>query len=138
MTLASKDEKVGEGDPAANGDVVTVAFVGTLYPSGKQFAENKGFVFELGEGKSMPGFDKGLVGVRAGGKRILRVPPGLAFGNRGSSEGRIPPNADLQYDCEVKSIARGDVEKTIAKIGLDRIAILAGCVALLAISPMLG
>lgn len=159
-TLAYKDDIMGEGDAVAGGDVVTVSFVGRLYPSGYQFAKNEDFVFEVGEGKTMPGFDKALVGTQVGCKRILRVPPSLAFGARGNAVSRcaltlsrrtrfssyfllntlqpkIPPNADLEFDIEVKAIARGAVAGTIAKIGIGRLLGFIACFAVLAITPLL-
>ena len=135
--MAIKDVMIGEGEPAANGDVVTVSFLGTIYPSGVKFAENEGFAFELGEGKTMPGFDKGLLGVKVGGKRTLRVPSSLAFGSRGSPEGRIPPNADLQYECEILNIATGDFEKAITKFGKERLLGIVASFAFLALSSFL-
>jgi len=135
-TLVYKDEFIGEGEPAANGDVITVAFTGTLYPSGKQFAKSDGFPFTLGEGKTMPGFDVGFKGANVGTKRIIRVPPTLAFGARGKD--RIPPNSDLEYFTEVKGIARSPIEGAMAKFGLKRALILGICISLLAISPLLG
>ena len=75
---------MGDGESAAAGDTMTVSFVGTLYPSGQQFAKNKDFVFELGKGETMPGFDSALEGTKVGCRRIIRVPPSLAFGARGT------------------------------------------------------
>jgi FKBP-type peptidyl-prolyl cis-trans isomerase len=81
--LAYKDEMVGQGESAQNGDTLKVSFVGRVYPSGAQFAKNDDFVFELGEGKTMPGFDVALGGSQAGTRRMIRVPPTLAFGKQG-------------------------------------------------------
>lgn len=83
-TLVYRDEDIGEGESAKEGDVLKVSFVGTLYPSGQQFSKNDDFVFELGAGKTMPGFDVGLGGTKVGSKRRIRVPPLLAFGDRGN------------------------------------------------------
>lgn len=84
-TLAFRDEAYGEGESVEEGEVLKVAFVGKLYPSGRVFAKNDDFVFELGEGKTMPGFDAALRGTKVGSKRIILVPPILAFGERGNS-----------------------------------------------------
>jgi FKBP-type peptidyl-prolyl cis-trans isomerase len=81
--LAYKDETVGQGESAQNGDTLKVSFVGRVYPSGTQFAKNDDFVFELGEGKTMPGFDVALGGSQVGTRRMIRVPPTLAFGKQG-------------------------------------------------------
>lgn len=135
QTLAFKDEVVGTGEGCKPGEVLTIAVVGKVYPSGVQFADNEAFVFELGAGKAFPGFDNGLAGAKVGTKRILRVPPGLAFGTSGTAT--IPPNSDLQFDCEVKAIARDQLEMMMAKVGTDRALIIAAMVALLAFSPFL-
>jgi hypothetical protein len=81
--LAYKDESTGQGDSAVNGDVLKVSFVGKVFPSGAQFAKNDDFVFELGEGKTLPGFDTALLGTQAGTKRLIRVPPSMAYGKQG-------------------------------------------------------
>jgi FKBP-type peptidyl-prolyl cis-trans isomerase FkpA len=137
-TMAMKDIATGEGEGAKAGDVLTVSMSGKLYPDGaKDFVKISKFSFELGEGKTMPGFDTGLVGIRQGGTRKLRVPPSLAFGAAGSSEGRVPPNADLEYNVEVLAIATSDFDKTIAKIGVDRLGWGAVVLALFVFSSLL-
>jgi hypothetical protein len=77
------------------------------------------------------------MGVKKGGKRLLRVPPTLAFGDRGSPEGRVPPNADLEYNVTVTAIATSDIDKAIAKIGVDRIIVACVVLALFVITPFL-
>lgn len=137
-TIATKDIVIGvEGEPAALGDVLTVELFGSLYPSYTKFVKISKYSFELGAGQTMPGFDKGLMGIKKGGKRLLRVPPTLAFGDRGSSEGRVPPNADLEYNVTVTAIATSDIDKAIAKIGVDRIIVACVVLALFAITPFL-
>lgn len=89
-TLAYKDEVVGQGESGHDGDVLKVSYVGRLYPSGQQIAKNEDFVFELGEGKTLPGFDKALWGTQVGTRRIIRVPPSLAYGNRGYAVSATP------------------------------------------------
>jgi FKBP-type peptidyl-prolyl cis-trans isomerase len=82
-TLAFKDKTVGQGESAQNGDTLKVSFVGRYYPSRKKFCTSDNFVFELGEGKTMPGFDVALRGSQVGTRRIIRVPPLLSFGKQG-------------------------------------------------------
>eukprot|EP00978_Attheya_sp_CCMP212_P044022 scaffold297622_cov56-Attheya_sp.AAC.6 len=134
-SLEYKDTAFGSGEGAKEGDVVTVSFVGKLYPSGKQFSKNEEFIFEMGKGKAMPGFETGLAGSNVGTKRTLRVPPSLAFGASGAKG--IPRNSDLEMECEIKAIARSPAEKILANVGVDRAAILVVCVGLLALSPLL-
>jgi FKBP-type peptidyl-prolyl cis-trans isomerase len=94
-SLAYKDEAIGQGESAQNGDVLKVSFVGRLHPSRQQFAKNEDFVFELGEGKTLPGFDLALGGTQAGTRRIIRVPPSLAYGKRGNAVSTAPVECSL-------------------------------------------
>jgi peptidylprolyl isomerase len=100
--LVVKDIKVGHGKPAKAGDTVTVQYVGVACSTGKAFdasytdgAKNKEFSFQLGKGKVIPGWDTGLVGMKAGGSRQLIIPASLAYGATGS--GAIKPNETLIF-----------------------------------------
>jgi len=115
--LAIKDILIGDGDSAKIGDVLTVAYKGKLMSNGKQFDEGTGFSFKLGEGKVLKGWESGLEGLKVGGKRILRIPPSLAYGSSGAGT-VIPPNADLEFECELKGIANGPVAAFIAQLGI--------------------
>ena len=101
-----EDLVVGAGDPAVAGDTLTVHYIGTL-ESGQVFddsyARGTPFVFRLGAGGVIRGWDLGLVGMRVGGKRRLIIPAELAYGSQGS--GPIPPNANLRFDVELISNA---------------------------------
>jgi FKBP-type peptidyl-prolyl cis-trans isomerase len=132
-TLFYIDEVMGEGEGAAEGDVMVIKFVGKVMSSGNQFITSDSFPFEVGEGKSLPGFDEGLKGAQVGTKRILKVPPSKAFGPQGS--GSVPPNSDVEFECEVLSIARSPLEKTMAKIGLQRASMFGLSMFLIAAAP---
>jgi hypothetical protein len=134
--LAWKDSGMGEGEGAVDGDVITVAFKGTLFRSGKQFAKNEAKAFKLGAGKAFPGFDRGLLGVKQGTTRLLRVPPKMAYGSRGAPP-TIPPNSDLEYEIEVTRITRGGPQAELALFGETRAAGIAACVVVLAVIPIL-
>ncbi len=99
----------GHGDPVAAGAWVRVHYTGWLHdpaaPDGKgrQFDSSKQrgpFVFQLGQGRVIRGWDLGVAGMRAGGKRRLVIPPELAYGERGAG-GVIPPQATLLFDVEL-------------------------------------
>lgn len=62
---------------------------------------NGGVYYLLGSGQTIAAWDLGLDGMRAGGRRQLVVPPQLAFGGRGSLDGRVPPNAVMVYVLEL-------------------------------------
>ena len=59
--------------------------------------------FELGMGEVIEGWERGILGMRAGGKRSLRIPPALAYGTRGA-EPLIPPNATLVFEIELVAV----------------------------------
>jgi peptidylprolyl isomerase len=100
--LVVNDIKVGHGPAAKAGDNVVVKYVGVACSTGKAFdasytdgAKNKEFSFALGEGKVIPGWDKGLLGMKAGGQRQLIIPAALAYGTSG--QGDIKPNETLNF-----------------------------------------
>jgi peptidylprolyl isomerase len=102
-TLVKNDIKVGHGKAAKKGDTVTVKYVGVSCSTGKAFdasytdgAKNQEFTFQLGEGKVIPGWDQGLVGMKAGGVRQLIIPATLAYGETGSGAA-IKPNETLNF-----------------------------------------
>lgn len=104
------DTVVGTGAVAANGDSLTVEYVGWLYDPTQP--DNKGlevdasdgtpFPFVLGVGQVIPGWEQGVVGMRVGGKRQLIIPPDLAYGSNG--RGSIPPGATLVFDIELLTV----------------------------------
>jgi FKBP-type peptidyl-prolyl cis-trans isomerase len=74
---------------------------------GRQIQTNVGgtpFVFTLGAGMVIRGWDQGVVGMKAGGVRRFVIPPDLAYGSTGSPSGGIPPNATLVFDVELISV----------------------------------
>ena len=99
--LRYADIAEGEGAPARAGDVVNVHYTGRL-TDGSEFdsSRNRGpLSFRIGEGRVIPCWEEGLQGVRVGGKRLLVIPPGLAYGARGAPP-VIPPNATLVFEVE--------------------------------------
>jgi len=102
--LKFKDVEVGTGNTAKSGQKVSVHYTGTLYPTGEKFDSSKDrgipFEFSLGVGQVIKGWDEGVEGMKIGGKRILIIPPDLAYGKSGAG-GVIPPNATLQFEVDL-------------------------------------
>lgn len=114
VPFSQTDLRVGSGAEATSGRVVTVHYTGWLYDSNA--ADNRGtqfdsslqpgrspFLFVLGSGQVIGGWDRGVAGMRVGGQRRLVIPPDLAYGSRGSG-GVIPPNATLLFDVELLAV----------------------------------
>lgn len=99
------DIKVGTGATAVSGKRATVNYTGWL-TNGKKFDSSVGkapLSFRLGAGDVIKGWDEGVEGMKVGGKRQLRIPPDLAYGQRGYP-GVIPANATLIFDVELISV----------------------------------
>jgi peptidylprolyl isomerase len=98
--LVVKDIIRGTGSRAKNGDVLTVNYVGVLYGNNKIFDSSwhrrAPFTFPLGQGEVIEGWERGIVGMRVGGRRELIIPAALAYGSKGSPP-TIPPNSTLIF-----------------------------------------
>ena len=104
--LKIEDIKVGIGAEVKSGDTVVMHYTGTLI-SGIKFDSSldRGQPFEtqIGVGRVIQGWDKGVPGMKVGGKRKLFIPASLAYGERGAG-GVIGPNADLIFEVQLLSI----------------------------------
>jgi len=100
------DITAGTGTMAEKGKNVTVHYTGWL-TSGKKFDSSvdagKPFNFRLGNGDVIKGWDEGVAGMKVGGKRQLRIPGDMAYGQKGYP-GIIPPNATLIFDVELLGV----------------------------------
>lgn len=101
------DIKTCRGPAVKAGDKVTVQYTGWLV-NGTKFdssADHPGqpFSFTVGQGQVIPGWDKGLIGMKVGGERRLIIPPALGYGAQGAGS-TIPPNATLIFDVTIVSI----------------------------------
>jgi len=100
------DIKLGLGPIAKAGDHVKVHYTGWL-TTGKKFDSsvdaNQPFEFTLGQGDVIKGWDEGVAGMKVGGKRQLRIPPELAYGETGFKT-VIPANATLIFDIRLLAV----------------------------------
>lgn len=109
--LQFEDITEGTGTQASKGQSVTVHYTGWLYNNGTQGTKfdsskdrNDPFVFNLGAGMVIKGWDEGVAGMKVGGTRTLIIPAQLGYGARGAG-GVIPPNATLKFDVELLAVA---------------------------------
>lgn len=100
-----EDLAVGQGPEAVRGKTVKVHYTGWL-TDGKKFDSSVGgepFSFRLGAGEVIQGWDRGVAGMKVGGKRKLTIPPDLGYGRRGAPPA-IPPDATLVFEVELLAV----------------------------------
>lgn len=104
--LVVTDVVVGAGAEATPGSMVAVHYTGTL-PDGTVFDSSiprgEPFVFSLGAGQVIKGWDQGVAGMKVGGKRTLVIPADLAYGPQAVGN-IIPANATLLFDVELIAV----------------------------------
>jgi FKBP-type peptidyl-prolyl cis-trans isomerase len=100
------ERRRGTGVAADSGRWVTVNYTGwltdgTVIDDTRKEAKPRNVL--LGYGRVIPGWEEGLRGMRAGGRRILVVPPALGYGKAGKP-GTVPSRATLVFDVEMKRV----------------------------------
>jgi peptidylprolyl isomerase/FKBP-type peptidyl-prolyl cis-trans isomerase FkpA len=98
--------KEGTGAVSKNGDELTVDYTGTL-EDGTKFDSSIGrapFVFTLGAGRVIQGWEQGMLNMKVGEQRRLTIPSSLGYGPQGAAGGLIPPNATLIFEVELLKI----------------------------------
>jgi peptidylprolyl isomerase len=105
--LGIEDLVVGDGDEAVKGKKVRVHYVGVSFSTGEEFdaSWNRGdpFLFALGKGQVIPGWDAGVEGMRVGGRRKLTIPSAMAYGARGAG-GVIKPHEPLVFVVDLLAV----------------------------------
>ena len=106
--LGIDDLVVGDGDDASAGKKVTVHYVGVAHSTGEEFdaSYNRGapLDFPLGAGRVIQGWDRGVAGMRVGGRRQLVIPPHLGYGDRGAG-GVIKPGETLVFVVDLIGVS---------------------------------
>lgn len=108
--LQYEDTVEGSGAQAQAGQHVSVHYSGWLYEDGQRgekfdssLDRGQPFAFPLGAGMVIRGWDEGVQGMKAGGRRTLIIPPELGYGARGAA-GVIPPNATLLFEVQLLAV----------------------------------
>ena len=106
--LIKEDLTVGTGTEAKDGDKVKVNYTGKLLKTNFMFDTSIGkgkkpFEFQIGKAAVIKGWDRGVVGMKVGGKRKLTVPSRLGYGDKGQAP-KIPGKATLVFEIELLSV----------------------------------
>jgi peptidylprolyl isomerase len=105
--LEIKDLWEGDGEVAKAGQFVKVHYVGVAFSTGEEFdaSWNRGtpLDFQLGAGRVISGWDKGIQGMKVGGRRQLIIPAHLAYGDRGAGNA-IAPGETLIFVCDLVAV----------------------------------
>lgn len=105
--LVVNDLEEGSGEVAEEGDVLKVNYVGVNFKTGKEFdsswSRGEPIAFPLGEHVVIPGWERGLRGMKVGGRRELIIPPELGYGSAGSPP-TIPGNETLIFVIDLEAV----------------------------------
>ena len=96
----------GTGEEAKANDKITVHYTGWLKDGAKfdsSLDRDQAFIFTLGVGQVIKGWDEGMLGAKVGEKRKLTIPSNLAYGENGAGQ-MIPPNSTLVFEVEIINI----------------------------------
>jgi peptidylprolyl isomerase len=109
--LEFEDTQVGNGPSPERGQTCVMHYTGWLWQNGTKGSKfdssvdrGQPFEFPLGMGRVIKGWDEGVASMKVGGKRTLRIPPDLGYGERGVGGGLIPPNATLLFEVELLGV----------------------------------
>jgi len=117
VAFSQVDLKLGTGTEAATGNTLSVNYTGWLYDATK--TDQKGllfdtsigrdvFLFQVGVGQVIKGWDQGVPGMKIGGLRRLVVPASLAYGS--TRNGPIPPDTPLVFEIELVDVVAGSIQ----------------------------
>lgn len=98
--------KPGTGASPVNGKPVVVHYTGWLMDGTKfdsSVDRREPFEFVIGQGSVIKGWDEGVATMKVGGKRRLKIPANLAYGDAGAGD-KIPPGSTLVFDVELLDV----------------------------------
>jgi len=105
--LVVEDLTTGDGAEARPGQSATVHYVGVAHSTGQEFDSSwnrrQPFSFALGGGQVIAGWDRGVVGMKVGGRRKLVIPPHLGYGDRGAGNA-IKPGETLIFVVDLVGV----------------------------------
>ncbi|MDX1658352.1 MAG: FKBP-type peptidyl-prolyl cis-trans isomerase [Nitriliruptorales bacterium] len=97
-----------DGPEVQAGDTVTVHYVGKAWSTGEQFDaswdRDRPLVFEFGGGQMIEGWERGMAGMRVGERRMIIIPPDLAYGDRGVPDAGIEPGETLVFVVDLLDV----------------------------------
>lgn len=102
QTALYGDLAAGSGASVGAGSKVTLNYRGWLTNGNlfdESYSKGRALAFTIGEHKVIPGFEQGMVGMKAGGKRRLIIPPAAGYGEK--AVGSIPAGSVLVFDVEL-------------------------------------
>ena len=105
VKLVVVDTRLGDGDPVKEGDLIVTHYIGATQEGGQfdsSYDRGEPFVFRVGTGTVIQGWDEGVIGMKVGGQRVLVIPSEKAYGNM--QVGSISPNTPLIFSLELLEI----------------------------------
>ena len=106
VKLVVDDIEIGtKGREVEDGDTITIHYIGETQDRVRftdSYAKHRPYTFTIGNGTMIEGIEKGLIGMKVGGKRVLVIPSTMAYGNK--EVGNIPANATLVFTVELLEI----------------------------------
>jgi peptidylprolyl isomerase len=106
--LVIDDVVVGDGTEAVDGSTADVKYVGAFYESGEEFdsswsgGADETIAVPLGQGRVIPGFEQGILGMQVGGRRMITIPSDLGYGPEGA--GPIPGGSTLVFVMDLVEV----------------------------------
>ncbi len=105
--LVIEDLELGSGDEAVAGTTCSMQYVGVSWSTGKEFDSSwdrgQAFTFPLGAGRVIQGWDRGVAGMKVGGRRRLTIPAALGYGERGAGSD-IAPGETLIFVVDLEGV----------------------------------